>query len=146
LFDCNHDDYFVAGAPAPRTYIANHWNAARNGFLETRDGSTTFPGPTLAPPALAEPPPEVVHWDGMCAPGQVNEYELNVAEGTLTTSLRVDRDTTVSIYGPDGVILDRRTGSGTVQSQIHVARETVTIRVSDGIASQYTLTVSYPPR
>jgi hypothetical protein len=33
LFDCNHDDYFLAGTPASTNYLATHWNTAFSAFL-----------------------------------------------------------------------------------------------------------------
>jgi hypothetical protein len=33
LFDCNHDDYFLAGTPAASNYLATHWNTANSAFL-----------------------------------------------------------------------------------------------------------------
>src|SRR5215207_8818735 len=33
LFDCNHDDYFLAGTPASTNYLATHWNTATSAFL-----------------------------------------------------------------------------------------------------------------
>ena len=33
LFDCNHDDYFLAGTPLQTNYLATHWNTATSAFL-----------------------------------------------------------------------------------------------------------------
>jgi len=33
LFDCNHDDYFLAGTPAATNWLATHWNTANSAFL-----------------------------------------------------------------------------------------------------------------
>ncbi|HET7718406.1 MAG TPA: hypothetical protein VFK43_00475 [Acidimicrobiales bacterium] len=33
LFDCNHDDYFLAGTPAAGTYLSTHWNTYNSRFL-----------------------------------------------------------------------------------------------------------------
>ena len=33
LFDCNHDDYFLAGTPAADNWLATHWNTANSAFL-----------------------------------------------------------------------------------------------------------------
>jgi hypothetical protein len=33
LFDCNHDDYFLAGTPLATNWLATHWNTATSAFL-----------------------------------------------------------------------------------------------------------------
>ncbi len=33
IFDCNHDDYFLAGTPAAGTYLSTHWNTYNSRFL-----------------------------------------------------------------------------------------------------------------
>ncbi len=33
LFDCNHNDYFLAGVPASGSYLATHWNTYNSRFL-----------------------------------------------------------------------------------------------------------------
>ena len=49
LFDCNHDDYFLAAPPASGTYLAAHWNVANSVFLVGADGSTPPPPTGTAP-------------------------------------------------------------------------------------------------
>jgi hypothetical protein len=59
LFDCNHDDYFYAGAPPPSNWLATHWNAYNSRFLirgpvATAAGVgpvTTSGGTTVSSPA-----------------------------------------------------------------------------------------------
>ena len=48
LFDCDSDDYFNT-APAPRTYLATHWDTAASSFLSSAEGDrvpaiVTLPG------------------------------------------------------------------------------------------------------
>ncbi len=47
LLDCNHDDYYLAGAPATGSYLASHWNTADSRFLLGGGGdSSGYPAPT----------------------------------------------------------------------------------------------------
>jgi hypothetical protein len=50
-FDCNHDDYYFAGAPPTGNYLANHWNVADSVFLSSQAGSLGQPPPPGATPS-----------------------------------------------------------------------------------------------
>jgi hypothetical protein len=52
-FDCNHDDYYFAGAPPAGNYLATHWNVANSVFLSNQAGSTG--APPAPPPAATTP-------------------------------------------------------------------------------------------
>jgi hypothetical protein len=48
LFDCNHDDYFLAGTPAAGTYLSTHWNTYNSRFLVRGPlGAPTNVAPTV---------------------------------------------------------------------------------------------------
>lgn len=116
LFDCNHNDYFLAGTPAAGTYLSTHWNTYNSRFLvrgplgqpvnvaptvdaglnrsiqlgqqATLDGTVTDDGK----PAGA---PVTVAWAKAAGPGTVTFAALNAvdttagfsAAGTYTLSL-----------------------------------------------------------
>jgi hypothetical protein len=47
-YDCNHDDYFSTNPPAG-SWLATHWNAANNSFLEVAPAPTPLgDGPAVA--------------------------------------------------------------------------------------------------
>jgi hypothetical protein len=49
LFDCNHDDYFLAGTPAAGTYLSTHWNTYNSRFLVRGAlGQATNVAPTVS--------------------------------------------------------------------------------------------------
>jgi hypothetical protein len=50
LFDCNHDDYFYAGAPPSTNYLAKHWNTANSAFLATANPLPIGPPQSLSGP------------------------------------------------------------------------------------------------
>ena len=80
LFDCNHDDYFLAGAPPTGTYLATHWNTAFSAFL-------------LAPSVVPDTTPPATP-TGVAAtpgPGQVTLSWTRGAEADLA-GYRVLRD------------------------------------------------------
>jgi hypothetical protein len=55
LFDCNHDDYFFAGAPPATNYLATHWNTAMSAFL-VNPGVVADASPPAAPSNLSATP------------------------------------------------------------------------------------------
>jgi hypothetical protein len=80
LFDCNHDDYFLAGTPATGNYLATHWNTAFSAFLLAPTAA-----PDTTPPAT---PAGVAATPG---PGQVTLSWTRGAEADLA-GYRVLRD------------------------------------------------------
>jgi len=50
LFDCNHDDYFLAGTPVSGTWLATHWNTYDSRFLHR--GSLGTGQPTNTAPTV----------------------------------------------------------------------------------------------
>jgi hypothetical protein len=55
LFDCNHDDYFLAGTPLSTNYLATHWNTATSAFL-INPGVVPDSTPPAAPSNLTATP------------------------------------------------------------------------------------------
>ncbi|MEA2131254.1 MAG: hypothetical protein QOJ85_4145 [Solirubrobacteraceae bacterium] len=55
LFDCNHDDYFLAGTPLASNYLATHWNTATSAFL-IDPGFLPDTTPPAAPAGVAATP------------------------------------------------------------------------------------------
>jgi PKD repeat protein len=94
LFDCNHDDYFLAGTPPSGTWLATHWNTYDSRFLHR--GLLGPPPPTNAAPTVSAGP-----------------------DGTATTAQEITLDGTASDDGlPAGSTLtvtwSKATGPGTV--------------------------------
>jgi hypothetical protein len=55
LFDCNHDDYFLAGTPLAGNWLATHWNTAASAFL-IDPGFVADTTPPAVPSGLAAAP------------------------------------------------------------------------------------------
>jgi hypothetical protein len=80
LFDCNHDDYFLAGTPAPTNYLATHWNTAFSAFL-IAPAVAVDTTPPAAPSGVA----------ATAGPGQITVTWARGAESDLA-GYRVLRD------------------------------------------------------
>jgi len=143
--DCGHDDYYLAG-DATGGYLLDHWNTAQSAFLETRDGTTSSPGPALSPPFLAAPPPASQEWDGTAMPFEEYEMFVDTAAGEATATVITDNEITVTVRLEDGTVLGRRHNTGSFTIPVVVGRTRIFFDVADGIASNYSLTFSYPPR
>ena len=68
LFDCNHDDYFLAGTPPGTNYLATHWNTAFSAFL-------------LAPPVALDTTPPAMP-SGLTATAGPGQVTLSWTRGT----------------------------------------------------------------
>jgi len=143
LFDCNHDDYFTTVA-TPTGYLANHWNAANSGWLETQRGTTTSPGPDLAPPPVSTQPPLKQSWNGSASPLGPMTYTVDSGAGTVTATLQSSQSLTVQIQLRDGTVLASHTGTGTQTITAPVPRGAVVFSVSKGLFTNFTLTGEYP--
>jgi hypothetical protein len=62
LFDCNHDDYFYAGAPPELNWLATHWNTFNSSWLlrGPLPDVATVPPTNPSPPTTPTNPPPVL--------------------------------------------------------------------------------------
>ena len=106
LFDCNHDDYFTTTAN-PTGYLASHWNCADNVFLETRAGSTTSPGPPLAPPLGRHRRVTDVMTGTLSLTDHLTVFPISVWDGILDAHIDFSGvgDITVRLEDPSGYTL-----------------------------------------
>jgi hypothetical protein len=135
LFDCNHDDYFLAGSPAAGTYLSTHWNTYNSRFLVR--GPLGAPG-NVAPTVDAGPSRSIqigqqatldgsVSDDGLPAGAAVTvAWAKTVGPGTVTFAAPNAVDTTAG-FSAAGTYTLSLTASDTQLS----ASDTMTVTVTD---------------
>ena len=69
LFDCNHDDYFYAGAPPAANWLATHWNTWNSRWVVRGP----LPGVTPPPPGPKVPQSSTGYWM-VAADGHVHPF------------------------------------------------------------------------
>jgi hypothetical protein len=109
LFDCNHDDYFLAGTPASTNWLATHWNTANSAFL-LDPGFAPDVTPPAAPAGLA----------ATAGPGQVTLSWTANAEADLAGYRVLRNGTQVASLGKVTSYVD--SGLLSTQSYTYVLR------------------------
>jgi hypothetical protein len=143
LFDCNHDDYFHT-APAAGTYLASHWNAAMNTFLEqVGPGEATPPASDPAPTAPSTTTETFSGATSRKAP--VVRTTVTVGAGPLTANLSFAAKSTLTLTLRDanGAALAQASGKGSTSVTKDVAAGSYVLEVSGSGAVSYTLQVTH---
>jgi hypothetical protein len=147
-YDCNKDDYFNPGTPPAGTYLATHWNTAYSLFLETRNGTTTSPGPAISPPPSPVPPAprRTQSYSGVATLLTGSIYDLVTGDGpmTATASASAPVGITVTVQDGSGTIIGSRHGVGSVTVSGIVLGGTQRFTVSSDSATQFSMIVDYP--
>ncbi len=134
-FDCNHDDYFLAGTPAAGTYLSTHWNTFDSRFLiRGATGQPTNAAPTVnaGPDRSAQLGAEAsldgtVSDDGLPAGAPVTSTWAKAAgPGTVTFASTSSVDTTAG-FSMAGTYTLSLTAGDTQLS----ASDTMTVTVTD---------------
>ena len=134
-FDCNHDDYFLAGVPATGTYLSTHWNTYNSRFLVRGP----LGAPSNAPPTVSAGPDRSVQLgqqatldgtvtdDGLPAGAAVSvAWAQTAGPGTVTFAAANSVDTTAG-FSAAGTYTLSLTASDTQLS----ASDTMTVTVTD---------------
>jgi hypothetical protein len=99
-FDCNHDDYFLAGTPAPGSYLSTHWNTFDSRFLIR--GATGQPT-NVAPTVDAGPNRSVQLGTQASLDGTVTDDGLPAGAPVTVTWAKSAGPGTVSFAAPNSV-------------------------------------------
>ncbi|HWI03652.1 MAG TPA: PKD domain-containing protein, partial [Acidimicrobiales bacterium] len=136
LFDCNHDDYFLAGVPAAGSYLSTHWNTYNSRFLVR--GPLSGEPPNVAPTVDAGPNRSIelgqqatldgtVSDDGKPAGAAVSvSWAKSAGPGTVTFASANSVDTTAG-FSSAGTYTLALTASDTQLS----TTDTMTVTVAD---------------
>jgi len=135
LFDCNHDDYFLAGSPAAGSWLSTHWNTYNSRFLVRGPlGQPT----NLAPAVDAGPNRSVQLGTSAALDGTVSDdgrptgaavsvvWAKSAGSGTVTFAAAGSIDTTAG-FSAAGTYTLSLTATDTHLS----ANDTMTVTVTD---------------
>ncbi|MGI9021678.1 MAG: hypothetical protein ACR2HV_00290 [Acidimicrobiales bacterium] len=127
LFDCRHDDYFLAGTAPAGTWLASHWNTHNSRFLVQGPVTETFSG------SFTSNRRSITH-RFPSGPGTI----------TVTVNEPTDSSVTATVRAPDGSVLGRVAGRGTRTLTVAgAARGTYRLTMT-GTLGSYASTVRHP--
>ena len=136
LFDCNHDDYFLAGTPAPANYLATHWNTALSAFL-------------IAPAVAPQPTTVSEQLSGSFKRGSLAAVFTRTVQpgplrGVATSSAKgKPAPVTVTLKDAQGSVLATLTGASVDVQATAVAAGAHSWTISGASGVNYKLTISY---
>ena len=132
LFDCNHDDYFLAGTPAAGTYLATHWNTYNSRFLVRGP----LGQPTNAPPVVDAGPNRSIQL------GQQASLDGTVSDDGKPAGAVVTA-TWAKAAGPGTVTFDSPTSADTMAGFSVAGTYTLSLTASDSqLSASDTVTVT----
>jgi len=147
-YDCNKDDYFNPGPVGAGSYLASHWNTAYSLFLETRAGTTTYPGPPIAPPPSPVPPAprRSQSYTGVATAVSGAVYSVTTGDGPMSVVVTANAPVgiTVTVQEPGGRVMTSRHGTGSVTASGIVLSGTQKFTVSSDAATTFSMNIDYP--
>jgi len=127
LFDCRHDDYFLAGTPSGGIWLASHWNTFNSRFLVRGPVTENFSG------SFTSTRRSIIHSFGS-GPGTI----------TVTVNGPADRAVTATVAAPDGSVRGQVSGRGTRTLTVVGPVEGTYRLTMTGTSGSYNSTVLHP--